>query len=110
MILWSVDDSQSARTEPLWYGRAVTTGALPGIGWLSVVTVLPLSLCSPSLGPPGCVLLRLLRRYPGVELGRGNDFDPEQHPAVVKAAKLGAAADAVRAAVQRAGRRHLEVV
>src|ERR1700733_10584067 len=105
MILWSVDDSQSARIEPLRYGRAVTTGALPGIGWLRVVTVLPLSL-----GTARCVLLRLLRRYPGVELGWRNDLDPEQHPAVVKAAKLGAAADAVRAAVQRAGRRHLEVV
>src|SRR5580704_12998998 len=108
MILWSVDDSQSARIEPLRYGRAVVTGARPGIGWLSVVTVHPLSAGHPSsLGTPRCVLLRLLRLDPRLELGGRDDLDPEQHPAVVKAAKLGAAADAVRAAVQRACRRHL---
>src|ERR1700722_14956015 len=105
MILWSVDDSQSARIEPLRYGRAGSRCALPGIGWLSVVTVHP-----SSLGTARCVLLRLLRRYPGLELGRRDDLDPEQHPAVVKAAQLGAAADAIRAAVQRVRRRHLEVV
>ena len=41
MILWSVDDSQSARIEPLWYGRWVTVGdgnASGGAGCSNVVT------------------------------------------------------------------------
>src|ERR1700677_2424483 len=81
MTLWSVEDSQSASTDPL---RPYAGAAVVSTGCSIVVT------CSSA--PCRFLLSLLLRVDPLMELGRRHALQREQHPAVVDAAQLGAAA------------------